>query len=61
MKTIFPMWAFGAQNIGIPVPERGLYIPFYGQSDNTRGVYTLPVLCDYCGKEFFIAWNDEPR
>ena len=51
----------GRVNLGIPVPEGGLYIGFYGQSDDKEGVYALPVLCDYCGKEFFIAWDDDPR
>ena len=48
-------------NVGIPVPEKGLYIGFYGQEDDKKGVYPLPVLCDYCGKEFFIAWDEDPR
>lgn len=51
----------GKLNVGIPVPEKGLYIGFYGQTDNKRGAYALPVLCDYCGKEFFIAWDSDPR
>jgi hypothetical protein len=51
----------GKLNVGIPVPEKGLYIGFYGQTDNKRGAYALPVLCDYCGKEFFIAWDNDPR
>ena len=51
----------GKLNVGIPVPKNGLYIGFYGQTDNKRGAYALPVLCDYCGKEFFIAWDTDPR
>ncbi len=51
----------GELNVGIPVPEKGLYIGFYGQTDDKHGAYALPVLCDYCGKEFFIAWDSDPR
>ena len=51
----------GSLNLGIPVPEGGLYIGFYYQRDDEEGVYTLPVFCDYCSKEFFLAWDDDPR
>jgi hypothetical protein len=51
----------GEVNDGIPVPEKGLYIGYYGQKDTERGAYTLPVLCDFCGKTFFIAWDTDPR
>jgi hypothetical protein len=51
----------GKLNIGIPVPEGGLYIPFYARKDDKSATYALPVLCDYCGKEFFIAWDSDPR
>jgi hypothetical protein len=51
----------GSVNDGIPVPEKGLYIGYYGQSDDSRGVYSLPVLCDFCSKIFFIAWDVDPR
>jgi tetratricopeptide (TPR) repeat protein len=51
----------GQLNVGIPVPERGLYTPFYSQQDDQNCAYALPVLCDFCGKEFFIAWDSDPR
>jgi hypothetical protein len=51
----------GKLNVGIPVPEGGLYTPFYAQKDDTNCAYSLPVLCDYCGREFFIAWDSDPR
>lgn len=51
----------GKLNVGIPVPEGGLYSPFYGQQDDQNCVYSLPVICDNCGKEFFIAWDSDPR
>ena len=47
----------GKLNVGIPVPERGLSSPFYGQKDGEACAYSLPVLCDHCGKEFCIAWD----
>ena len=51
----------GSLNLGIPVPEGGLYIESYYQRENEEGVYALPVFCDYCSKEFFITWDDDPR
>lgn len=51
----------GKLNSGIPVPEGGLYIPFHAQKNDKGATYALPVLCDYCGKEFFIAWDSDPR
>jgi len=50
----------GGMNSGIPVPEFGVYKGYYGQTDY-RGVFFLPVLCDICSKEFFIAWDEDPR
>ena len=50
----------GEINSGIPVPEFGAYKGYYGQTD-LQGVFFLPVLCDYCSKEFFIAWDEDPR
>ena len=51
----------GKLNVGIPVPEGGLYTPFYGQENDQNCAYSLPVICDHCGKEFFIAWDSDPR
>jgi len=51
----------GRLNVGIFVPEGGLYTPFYSQRDDKNCVYVLPVLCDFCGKQFFIAWDSDPR
>jgi hypothetical protein len=50
----------GRINAGIPVPGYGIYHGYYGQTDY-RGVFFLPVLCDFCSKEFFIAWDEDPR
>lgn len=49
----------GNVNFGIPVPSKGRS-GFYSQKDTLFGKFHLPVLCDYCGKEFFIAWDDNP-
>jgi len=48
-------------NVGIPVPEGGLNEAFYSQQDDKNCVYSLPVLCDHCGKQFFITWDRDPR
>lgn len=50
----------GKINAGIPVPEFGAYKGYYGQK-HFQGVFFLPVLCDYCSEEFFIAWDEDPR
>ncbi len=48
-------------NVGIPIPEGGLKIPFYSQKDDQNCAYSLPVICDHCGKEFFVVWDSDPR
>jgi hypothetical protein len=50
----------GHTNIGIPAPQNGPMVPYYHQQDN-RGAYAVPVLCDKCGKEYFVVWDRDPR
>ena len=50
----------GGMNAGIPIPEYGIYKGYYGQTDY-RGEFFLPVLCDVCSREFFIAWDENPE
>jgi tetratricopeptide (TPR) repeat protein len=50
----------GHLNLGIAAPPSGPMIPYYHQSDN-KGAYAVPVLCDKCGKEFFVVWATDPR
>lgn len=50
----------GHPNKGIAAPPRGPMVPYYHQSDD-KGAYAVPVLCDKCGKEFFVVWDMDPR
>jgi tetratricopeptide (TPR) repeat protein len=50
----------GHLNRGIAAPPSGPMVPYYSQSD-TKGAYAIPVLCDKCGKEFFVVWDMVPR
>ena len=49
----------GHFNRGIPAPPRGPMVPYYTQEDS-EGAYAVPVLCDKCGKEFFVVWDIDP-
>ncbi len=50
----------GHPNRGIATPPGGPMVPYYHQSDD-KGAYAVPVLCDKCGKEFFVVWDMDPR
>ena len=50
----------GHLNRGIPAPPNGPMVPYYHQRDD-KGAYAVPVLCDQCGKEFFVVWDIDPR
>jgi hypothetical protein len=50
----------GKLNKGIPAPPNGGMVPYYSQKDN-KGAYAVPVLCDKCGMEFFVVWDQNPR
>jgi len=50
----------GHLNRGIAAPPSGPMVPYYHQSDD-KGAYAVPVLCDKCGKEFFVVWDMDPR
>ena len=49
----------GYLNRGIPAPPGGPMVPYFSQKDS-KGVYAVPVLCDRCGKEFFVVWDTVP-
>jgi tetratricopeptide (TPR) repeat protein len=55
-----PCFHCGANNKGIPAPPSGPWVPYYHQGD-AEGAYAVPVLCDQCGKEFFVVWDTVPR
>lgn len=46
----------GYLNRGIAAPPSGPMSAYYTQSDS-KGAYAVPVLCDKCGKEFFVVWD----
>lgn len=50
----------GHMNKGIAAPPSGPMVPYFHQSDD-QGAYAVPVLCDKCGKEFFVVWDTVPR
>lgn len=50
----------GHTNKGIAAPANGPRVPYYHQKDD-KGAYAVPVLCDKCGKDFFIVWDEDPR
>lgn len=50
----------GHLNRGIAAPPSGPMVAYYHQSDD-KGAYAVPVLCDKCGKEFFVVWDTVPR
>jgi len=50
----------GHPNKGIAAPPSGPMIPYYSESTQS-GTYPIPVLCDKCGKEFFVVWDTDPR
>ena len=50
----------GHLNTGISGPPKALQTPYYHQSD-PEGTYSVPVLCEKCGREFFVVWDLDPR
>jgi len=39
-------------------PVSGDIFPFYFQKE--PGNYNLKVSCPYCGKEWYVVWDDNP-
>ena len=50
----------GYPNRGIPVPLAGVTTPYFSRKDR-HGEYSVLVLCVRCSREFFIAWDTDPR
>lgn len=46
-------------NKGIATPRHGPSVPYYAQTDD-EGTHAIPVLCDKCGREFFVVWDCNP-
>jgi hypothetical protein len=53
--TVYSCSFCGKFNIGIPVSTR--WLSFYGQKDSKGANHALPVLCDFCNKEFYLCWD----
>ncbi len=51
----------GRENPNIPVPSRGLTLPYQGYRSRVGTAFVLPVLCDFCGNWFYIGWREDPR
>ena len=50
----------GHRNKGIAAPPRAPWVPYFHQTDD-KGAYAIPVLCDQCGKDYFVVWDTDPR
>lgn len=50
----------GFINTGIAAPPNGLRTSCNCEG-NPRGTFSVPVLCEKCGREFFIVWDRDPR
>jgi hypothetical protein len=50
----------GYLNRGIPVPPTGAVTPYHS-SKGRQGKYSVLALCVRCNREFFLAWDTDPR
>ncbi len=50
----------GWPNAGIPIPPKGLYLPFYSQKED-KGKFAVPAICDRCNQEFYLVWDTQPE
>jgi len=51
----------GRENPNIPVPQRALDLQFEGRLTAEGAAFALPVICDFCGSEFYVAFGEDPR
>jgi hypothetical protein len=55
----------GKLNGAIQGPAQGMYVPFYAQAEEETkarpGAYNIKHRCTFCGKDFYIVWDDDPR
>ena len=51
----------GRKNPNVPVPQRALDLACEGRRSAQGAAYALPVLCDFCGNEFYVAYDEDPR
>jgi hypothetical protein len=55
----------GKLNENIQGPRSGMYVSFYAQTaEETKkqpGTYNMKHTCQFCGKEYYIVWDQDPR
>jgi hypothetical protein len=55
----------GKLNENIQGPRSGMYVPFYAQTEEETkkqsGKYNIKHKCRFCGKEYYIVWDQDPR
>jgi len=49
----------GYLNRSIAAPQNSPIAGYYHQK-NATGTFVVPVLCDKCGKNFFVVWDEDP-
>ncbi|MGI6368745.1 MAG: HEAT repeat domain-containing protein [Anaerolineae bacterium] len=51
----------GRKNPNVPVPQRALTLGCQGRRSAEGAAYALPVVCDFCGHEFQVCFEQDPR
>jgi hypothetical protein len=51
----------GRDNPNVPVPQHALDLTYEGRRTAEGAPYALPVLCDFCGNDFSVVFNGDPR
>lgn len=51
----------GRDNHNVPVTQRGLDLACEGRRAPDGAAYALPVLCDFCGNDFFVTFDEDLR
>lgn len=51
----------GFANHAIPIPPNAKELPFRRQLHDKDAEYIVSVICDQCGKEYFLAWDQKPE
>jgi hypothetical protein len=51
----------GHPNPNIPVSQRGAKLACTVRRESGSAPYAVPVLCDFCGNDFYVLWDEDPR
>ncbi|MFO7698250.1 MAG: hypothetical protein R6X16_13990 [Anaerolineae bacterium] len=51
----------GRDNHNVPVTQRGLDLACEGRRTPDGAACALPVLCDFCGNDFFVTFDEDLR